>query len=185
MSILRISALIAAAGVGLAACNENERRDGGAGSSRGGERAGGICTPFAAQGAAAGGQATPGMAGPGMAGPGLSGGAAGMEDCLHRWGYALAASPDPADHVAQATVAACATALTRWNQQAMAPMGPGMTAGPAEAPSLVTGEDTNPMAERYRFAQNRALFYVVQARAGKCRPPSMNEASAAGQAERY
>jgi hypothetical protein len=75
--------------------------------------------------------------------------------------------------VAQATVAACTQALTRWNQQGLAtgaaPQQPGEQA--QMAPSLVNGQPTNPFAEHFAFAQNRALFYVVQARAGKCAAP--------------
>ena len=37
--------------------------------------------------------------------------------------------------------------------------------------SLITGEPTTPMAEHNNFAHARALFYVVQARAGNCAPP--------------
>lgn len=154
-------AVAALACVALAACNNGERRSGMA-SGGGGK----LCLPFAAAPtAAAGAPGSPGVPAA-VAAP-----SAGMDDCLHRWGYALAASPDPANDVAQATVAACTSALARWNQGAMAPA----AGAPSEAPSLITGEDTNPMAERYRFASTRALFYVVQARAGKCGAPPMKD----------
>ena len=49
------------------------------------------------------------------------------------------------------------------------------TTGPggdtADATSLVTGQPTNAFSAHHEFAQNRALFYVVQARAGRCAPP--------------
>jgi hypothetical protein len=99
-----------------------------------------------------------------------------MDDCLHRWGYALAAAPDPADQVTGAVVAACMPALAQWNQQALMPTGPdGAGAAPSQAQSLITGEETNAIGERYRYAHNRALFYVVQARAGKCAAPPMRD----------
>jgi hypothetical protein len=96
---------------------------------------------------------------------------AALEDCLHRWGYALAVSRDDASQVATATVAACGTTLARWNQQTLTTGGEGENANAIEAPSLLSGQPTTPIAEHFIFAQGRALFYVVQARAGKCGPP--------------
>jgi hypothetical protein len=133
-----------------------------------------LCTPFPAAAPAAA-PAAPGAAAP-VAQPADSAG--GVDDCLHRWGYALAASSDPAEATAQATVAACAATLSRWNQQAMAPVNP--TGADQPAPSLVTGEDTNAVAERYSYARGRALFYVVQARAGKCAAPPMANGAPVG-----
>ncbi len=144
-SSARLTAVVGVAALSLAACSDDDRRD-----AR-------LCMPF--QGAA-NAQAAP-------AGP-----SAAIDDCLHRWGYALARSEDTADEVAAAVVAACMPTLTQWNQQAIAPSANG-GAPPPEAPSLVTGEATNPMAERYRYVENRALFYVVQARAGECPAPPM------------
>lgn len=101
-----------------------------------------------------------------------------LDDCLHRWGYTLAASPDKADVTAQATLDACASQLAAWNQQSLTSAAGGAPNGGAvQAPSLMTGEQTNPLAEHYRFAQGRALFYVVEARAGKCGPPPAEPAS--------
>lgn len=158
-------AAAALACVALAACDNAERRNGMAATG------GKLCMPFTAAPAA-----TPGAPGAPGVPAAVAAPSAGMDDCLHRWGYALAASADPAGDVAQATVAACSSALARWNQGAMAP-----TAGaPSEAPSLITGEDTSPMAERYRFASTRALFYVVQARAGKCAAPPMKDGAPEG-----
>jgi hypothetical protein len=121
----------------------------------------GICTPFpSAAAATVGGPAVASSADP----------SAPVDDCLHRWAYSLAKSTDPAEAVAQATVSACTTALSRWNQQAMAPAtGPG--GDTAEAVSLVTGRPTTNFEAHHDFAQGRALFYVVQARAGHCAPP--------------
>jgi hypothetical protein len=103
-------------------------------------------------------------------------GAASLEDCLHRWAYTLAASHDDAGDVARAVMAACTAPLARWNQQGL-----GAADQPGEAPSLITGEPTNPIAERTNFATSRALFYVVQARAGHCKaPPKRSEAPMTG-----
>lgn len=162
MAAPRVIAVAALATLGLAACNDTNRQAGVAGGGNS------LCTPFA------GAPASPNAANAAAAGPvaPLADPAAQADDCLHRWGYALAASSDPAESVAQATVAACGPALSRWNQQAMGPTS--AVPAPAEAPSLVTGETTNPVAGRYVYAQGRALFYVVQARAGKCSAPPMS-----------
>ena len=152
---MRRSLLVAGmtlAALGLAACNEAERTA----NSR-------ICTPFADT--AASNAAAPGAAAP-AADP-----SAALDDCLHRWGYTLAASSDTADDVAQAAVAACTPALTRWNQQTLSAAGAPGAAPNETAPSLLTGQQTTPIIEHYNYAQNRALFYVVQGRAGKCAPP--------------
>jgi len=146
----------AIAALNLAACNKTADRGG----------VSGICKPFATPAAA---PATPQSALPSTnilpAGPAADP-AATVDDCLHRWGYTLAAATDPADVVADATVAACGPSLTAWNQSSLATQGQNV-----QAPSLVSGQPTNPIAEHYAFAQGRALFYVVQARAGHCAPP--------------
>lgn len=155
---MRATTLIAATAVAafaLAACsNPNGGKSGGHA---------GACTPFPEAANSNNGQAAAAPSDP----------ASALDDCLHRWGYTLAPSSDAAEAVAQASVAACASMLARWNQQ-------GLTSGavpqPAEsaqeAPSLLNGQPTNPLAEHYTYAQGRALFYVVQARAGKCAPPA-------------
>jgi hypothetical protein len=108
--------------------------------------------------------------------------AAVFDDCLHRWGYSLAAGRDQADVVASAVNAACATSLTRWNQQTLGQQSmaqqaaPGAPPGGAAAPEqgatdLATGQPTDMMTARAQFAQSRALFYVLEARAGGCAPP--------------
>ena len=156
---MRRSLLVAGmtlAALGLTACNRAERTAG----SR-------ICTPFAEAPKAAG------AAAPGAPAPAADPSAA-LDDCLHRWGYTLAASSDGAEEVAQAVVAACTPALTRWNQQTLGapPMAGGEAQAAAEsAPSLLTGQPTTPIIEHFNYAQNRALFYVVQGQAGKCAPP--------------
>ncbi|CAN7558326.1 hypothetical protein LJR225_004088 [Phenylobacterium sp. LjRoot225] len=152
-------AAVALTALAVAACNNPDRA-----ASR-------ICTPFAAANASA----NPGPAAPGVAQPlpAAADPAAALDDCLHRWGYTLAASSDRAQEVAQAAIAACTPALTRWNQQTLsAPAAGSQGPGPAEtAPSLLTGQATTPIVEHYNYAQARALFYVVQGRAGKCAPP--------------
>lgn len=159
---MRASPLIAGAGLvvlGLAGCNKPS------GSQ--------ICTPFGASTPAAAQAPAPGAPAPAVP----SGDpAAALDDCLHRWGYTLAASSDRAQEVAQAVVAACTPALTRWNQQMLATAASSSSGGQVPnvaeaAPSLLTGQTTTPIAEHYNYAQGRALFYVVQGRAGKCAPP--------------
>ena len=97
-----------------------------------------------------------------------------LEDCLHRWGYALAGAKDDAGFVAEAVVAACTAPLVRWNQASLT-----ADSASAEAPSLLTGEPTNPIAQHAAFAEDRALFYVVQARAGGCKAPPRREGAPA------
>jgi hypothetical protein len=94
-----------------------------------------------------------------------------MNECLRRWAYSLAGARDGADVVADATVAACGAALSRWNQTALAQQAQASERGPEEALSITTGQPTNAFAEHNAFAQGRALFYVIQARAGRCAPP--------------
>lgn len=165
---------MALAAAGLTACS-NPQRTGGVASS-GDNR---LCTPFAtASVATAPGQATAPAPGAPATAPALAADpSAALDDCLHRWGYALAASRDDANQVATATVAACGTSLSRWNQQSLASEGGG---GSPEAPSLVTGQPTTPITEHFIFAQGRALFYVVQARAGKCAPPPVSNGAPTG-----
>jgi len=117
--------------------------------------------------------------------------AAVFDDCLHRWAYSLAPARDQADVVASAVSAACSAGLSRWNQQTLSqpaqpeagmsqpgmPPQPGVSQGaPApdqqQATDLTTGQPTDMMTARAQFAQSRALFYVVEARAGGCAPPS-------------
>jgi hypothetical protein len=93
-------------------------------------------------------------------------GAAPVDDCVRRWAYSLASSRDPAAAVADATVTACNTQLARWNQQTLSQPG-----SDVEANSITTGQPTTSLAEHRNFTAGRALFYVVQARAGRCEAP--------------
>jgi hypothetical protein len=166
-SVRSLPLALALAALGLTACSNPQSGMGGGGNHS-------VCLPFpaatattaAATTTTANGQAAPPMAAPPAGDP-----ASGLEDCLHRWGYALATSSDDANQVASAAVAACGPAISRWNQSALTPGDGG--GDPISAPSLVTGRETNPITEHYVFAQGRALFYVVQARAGKCAAPPM------------
>jgi hypothetical protein len=154
-------AALALTTLAVAACSNP---DAGAGSR--------ICTPFADASAKVDAAASP----PGAAQPFQApvDPAAALDDCLHRWSYTLAAASDRAQDVAQAAVAACTPALTRWNQQTLAPPGARGRGAAVAAPSLLTGQATTPIAEHYIYAQARALFYVVQGRAGKCPPPAVS-----------
>lgn len=93
-------------------------------------------------------------------------GAAPVEECVKRWAYSLAPSHDEAGAVAEAAVAACNLQLTRWNQQTLSQPGADL-----EASSLTSGRPTTPLAEHSAYTSARALFYVVQARAGACAAP--------------
>ena len=161
MTSNKLIAIAALAALGLSAC-DNTGRSAGAAS--------GICKPFtapAAQTTTGAPTAIPG-ASPGVLPAAGVDPSANLDDCLHRWGYTLAASSDAANFVADATLAACSAALSAWNQQSLSADNGG---GAIQAPSLMTGQPTNPLAEHYAFAEGRALFYVVQARAGHCGPP--------------
>ncbi|HEX2816426.1 MAG TPA: hypothetical protein VHN39_08530 [Phenylobacterium sp.] len=139
------AAVLALAALGLTACSERQEM---AANPK-------VCADFAPAAKAA----------PVIAG---AEGAAPVDDCVRKWAYSLAASRDPAATVAEATVAACNVQLARWNQQALAQPG-----SDVEAASITTGEPTTPLAEHSNFTASRALFYVVQARAGRCGPPPM------------
>lgn len=152
-------AAVSVAALGLAACEGGNNRRQTAAAGGGGD---GLCKPFTGTAQAA----APGV--------GVDGGMA-VDDCLHRWGYTLAKSEDDAGAVAQAVVAACSAPLARWNQQSLANVAAMGGNRSMEAPSLLTGEPTNPIAEHANFAEGRALFYVVQARAGKCDPPRVDD----------
>jgi len=135
--------IVTAACAGLVACSGGERRP-----------VAGVCKPFPEAAAQ----------------PAATDGAAVLEDCLHRWGYTLAAGPDDAGAVADAAVAACTAPLTRWNQQSLSAAATAQDQA-QEGLSLLTGEPSSPIAAHARFAADRALFYVAQARAGACKGP--------------
>jgi hypothetical protein len=163
----RILAIVGLAAVGLAACGKTQS----GGMASGGDSR--LCIPFATTTTTTTTTTTNGqVAAPVVAAPIASNPVVAVEDCLHRWGYALAASPDDASQVATATVAACGSSISLWNQQTLT--GGDGSGGLSEAPSLLTGRPTTPIAEHFIFAQGRALFYVVQARAGKCAAPPVS-----------
>jgi hypothetical protein len=150
---LPIAVALTVGALALSACHVGPNGEvGGRGDNR-------ICTPFTT--AASTTSSIPGA--PGSA-PALDS-ASVVDDCLHRWGYILARSHDPADLVGRATVAACASTLSTWNQQTLG------QPGADDALSLTTGQPMSPIGAHADFAQSRALFYVVQARAGNCAPP--------------
>jgi hypothetical protein len=103
-------------------------------------------------------------------------GAATMDECLKRWAYSLAPSRDDAEVVAAAAKSACGAQLSRWNQQIVGQPG----AAEGESASILTGEPTTPLAEHNNFADRRALFYVVQARAGSCATPPFKNGAPEG-----
>jgi len=121
-----------------------------------------ICTPFASTSGASG-PTTP-VPGAPMAGSN----AAVVDDCLHRWSYRLAGASDSADQVGKAVVQACSENLTAWNTEAMNNRDP---RGPEYVDSA-TGRPMSPADRNSQYAQGKALFYVVQARAGHCVVPS-------------
>jgi hypothetical protein len=100
-----------------------------------------------------------------------------VEECTRRWAYSLAGSKDGAEVVADAVVAACAAQLSKWNQSAL---GQSAAGSGEQALSLTTGQPTNPLAEHSAFAQGRALLYVVQARAGRCKAPPIENGAPTG-----
>lgn len=112
---------------------------------------------------------------PRAATPGLSADAAAVDDCVRRWAYSLAPSRDAAETVAEAASSACNTQLSRWNQQALTQPG-----ADEASTSLITGGSTTALAEHHNFSQTRALFYVVQARAGTCSPPPAKDGAPEG-----
>lgn len=102
--------------------------------------------------------------------------ATALDDCLHRTAYRLARAPDSAEIVGQATVAACGETLSRWNTAAVSQ--PATAAATDAAVDLVTGQSASQIAQRYQYAQGRALYYVVQGRAGRCEVPAATATTA-------
>ena len=135
----------------LAACNGPARTGGNAK----------ICADFTAAKPAAGA-------------PGANG-ATAVDDCAKRWAYSLASSRDDAEVVAEAVKTACGAQLSTWNQQTVNQPG-----GEGESASLLTGEPTTPLAEHNAYLSRRALFYVVQARAGSCPAPAAKDGAPEG-----
>lgn len=79
--------------------------------------------------------------------------AVARDECIHNWAYRLARSNDDAEAVVGAVIGACRTSIDR-------------------SATMVAAGD--PEAERFYLAQferasrERALFRIVQARAGRC-----------------
>src|SRR5690242_8625647 len=97
-----------AAALALAGCQGAHNGSGGGSNS--------ICTPFPAANASA--TTANGAAAPATAAPlAAADPASALDDCLHRWAYALAPASDDATRVSQAALAACEASLGRWNQQ--------------------------------------------------------------------
>lgn len=75
------------------------------------------------------------------------------DECVHRWSYALAKAPDPADAVAGAVVGACRVEIDR-------------------SAAMLGGGDTEEgrwyLEQAEKAARERALYRIVQARAGNC-----------------
>jgi hypothetical protein len=164
---------------GLAGCNNG----GGTSDGRLALTGSAFCTPFQKAGATptsnnqSGLAATPAST---ASDPG-----AAFDDCIHRWGYAMAPARDPADIVAHAAVDACGAQMNAWNQQVMASQQtqyqdyqqPPPTRGRSRAPEQMD-QQQNPqnqlLAQHMQIAQARSLFYVIQARAAGCAPPPAN-----------
>ncbi|MFN3724707.1 MAG: hypothetical protein ACK4SZ_00225 [Allosphingosinicella sp.] len=79
--------------------------------------------------------------------------AVARDECIHNWSYRLARSEDDAEAVVGAVIGACRTSIDR-----SATM---VAAGDPEAERFY-------LAEFERASRERALFRVVQARAGRC-----------------
>jgi hypothetical protein len=146
----------------LAGCNQQAATEGGNITLSGGK----YCTPFPAA-------ATATNAASGLAPVASSDPAIAFDDCIHRWSYVLAPSRDPADVVAQASVEACSSILANWSQQIA------QTSQPEPAQYSPRGrteaaQAPDPQTQRMHAAEGRALFYVVQARAGSCAAPPAN-----------
>jgi hypothetical protein len=148
---------IAVFAAGLAACSQTGEQ----GANRG------ICYDFkTARPAAASAPANAGGLPATTASAPADASSAALDDCVRRWAYSLAPARDSAQMVANAAAAACGTVLGRWNEQAL-----GQGNGTEQAPSITTGQPTNPMEAHAMLAHDRALLYVVEARAGRCAPP--------------
>ena len=159
---MKRSTLIAALGVaalGLSACDDNHEAGGPVNSK--------ICADFKTTNTSTNAPA-----------PAATDAATPVDECLRRWAYSLAGARDNADVVGDAVVAACGPTLSRWNQsilgQPAGASGAGAGPGPEQGVSLVTGQPTSPLMEHNTYAHTRALFYVIEARAGRCAPPPVN-----------
>lgn len=95
-----------------------------------------------------------------------------MDNCVHRWAYRLAKSPDPVDAVAEAAIGACWGSLEYLNGamlEMQAELAQKLGRPPVNTEPLVkTGERTTVARANYEWARSQAIFHVVQARAGRC-----------------
>lgn len=106
-----------------------------------------------------------------LAGPNAKPAIIQAEECVHRWSYRLAKSPDDARVVAEAVVALCEKPIgdqiiSLINQSA--PLTPDGETQPMGRPRAVEFANRQ-VPERSR---KMALGYVVQARAGHCKVPA-------------
>lgn len=88
--------------------------------------------------------------------------------CIQHWSYRLAKSSDPADVAARAAVGGCYDAISNWTN-AVAVSERHFSSG--REPMVVsdrTGAYVRPEVANREKLHDYALFYVVQARAGKC-----------------
>jgi hypothetical protein len=158
-----VATTVMAAATGLTGCNRQAVAQSGNLTLTGSK----YCSPFPSTSVPS--NATSGLAPAANIDPAVS-----FDDCIHRWGYALAPSRDPADVVAQASVEACSSILANWSQQ----IGQASGAEPARYSERGRRETQqappDPEAQRMHAAEGRALFYVVQARAGGCAAPPAN-----------
>ncbi|HWF77891.1 MAG TPA: hypothetical protein VN694_12025 [Caulobacteraceae bacterium] len=164
---------------GLAACNNAGASDG-----RLALTGSAFCTPFQKAGATPTANNQSGLATT-PASTASDPGAA-FDDCIHRWGYAMAPARDPADIVAHAAVDACGAQMNAWNQQVLAQaqeQNPQYQTQPpisrrGRQPMLDQQQQQNPqqqaLAQHMQIAEARSLFYVIQARAAGCAPPPAN-----------
>ena len=75
------------------------------------------------------------------------------DECIHRWSYRFARVPDSAESVVGAVIGACRAQIDR------------------SATMLGEGDDSAErfyLAEMEKAAKERALYRVIQARAGNC-----------------
>lgn len=156
---------------GLAGCN-----NAGTGDGRLALTGSAFCTPFPKAGATPTSNSQPGLATPAST---ASDPGAAFDDCIHRWGYAMAPARDPADIVAHAAVDACGAQMNAWNQQVMA-QNPQYQEyqPPTRGRGAEQMDQQNPqnsaLAQHMQIAEARSLFYVIQARAAGCAPPPAN-----------
>jgi hypothetical protein len=158
-----VATVTMAAATGLAGCNRQAAAQTGTLTLTGSK----YCSPFPST-------STPSNATTGLAPAANTDPAVSFDDCIHRWGYALAPSRDPADVVAQASVEACSSILANWSQQIAAQSGAEPAQYSVRGRRQAQQAPPDPETQRMHAAEGRALFYVVQARAGGCAAPPAN-----------